>query len=82
MYYYCLLYFDSFTILVLAVNIRPVVACSGLVMETPEQSVTYVPGCVVKTPERRNWHCAGDLIVGFGHNCLHVLVFPLLSLGK
>ena len=82
MYYYCLLYFDSFTILVLAVNIRPAVACSGLAMETPEQSVTYVPGCAVKTLERCNCHRAGAFIVGFGHNWHHVLVFLLLTLGE
>ena len=82
MYYYCLLYFDSFTILVLAVNIWPAVACSGLAMETLEQSVTYVPGCAVRTPERRNWHHAGDSIVGFGHNWHHVPVLLFLALGK
>ena len=82
MYYYCLLYFDSFTILVLAVNIQPAVACSGLAMETLEQSVAYVPGCAVKTPERCNWHCAGDFIVGFGDNWHHVLAFLLLTSGK
>ena len=82
MYYYCLLYFDSFTILVLAVNIRPAVACSGLAMEALEQSVAYVPGCAVKTPERRNWHRADDFIVSFGYNWHHLLVFILLILGK
>ena len=82
MYYYCLLYFDSFTILVLDVNIRPAVACSGLAMETLEQSVAYVPGCAVKTPERCNWHRAGDFIVGFGDNWHHALVFLLLTSGK
>ena len=82
MYYYCLLYFDSFTILVLDVNIRPAVACSGLAMETLEQSVAYVPGRAVKTPERCNWHRAGDFIVGFADNWHHALVFLLLNSGK
>ena len=82
MYYYCLLYFDSFTILVLALYIWLAVAFSGLAMETLEQRVVYVTGCAVKTPELRNWHRAGDFIVGFGHNWHHALVFLLLTLGK
>ena len=51
-------------------------------METLEQSVAYVPGCAVKTLERRNWHRAGDFIFSFGHNWHHALVFLLLTWGK
>ena len=51
-------------------------------MEALEQSVAYVPGCAVKIPEPRNWHRAGDFIVGFGHNWYHLLVFLLLTLDK
>ena len=35
--YYCLLHFDSFTILVLTVNTQPANACSGLALEALEQ---------------------------------------------
>ena len=42
--YYCLLYFNSFTILVSTVNTQPAIAYSGLAMETLEQGMWCVWG--------------------------------------
>ena len=55
---------------------QPTTTCSKLKIETLKHGVKYV-----KTPERRQWHCFGVLIVNFEHSVVSIVNFVQVNAG-
>ena len=47
--------------------IPPVITCSKLAIETPEQRCEICSKLTIKPPKRRHWHRFGGFIVNFEH---------------